>query len=607
MNNDFLDNALMYAKLGLPVFPIKPKGKNPLTQHGFKDASTDPDQIRAWWKQWPGANIGISTEHIAVLDIDVDPSKGIDGNRTLAGIRDAFGTIPVDTWTAVTGRGGSHLFYKPIAGQDLRSGANVFGRGLDLRAQGGYVVVPPSIHPNGNRYEWITPPASMEMASFPTQLILAMRKKHEHERKTSKSGSNANAPFRSGERNDRMFKLAVNAHKNGATGEAIRDLLVSQNKIACDPPLPDKELEAILKSATSYEGAKPELSDTIDIELTSMADVEEKEADWLIPGFVPKYTLTTLAGDGGVGKTTLWCNLAAGVSSGNPTILEDSLDGFDLAFQLKKKRDPMKVLFFSSEDDAAYTLVQKLKNNGADMRRIFSIPYDSDKFRHVKFSDGYLERIVEQERPDLIIFDPLQGFLSHETNMGMRNHMRDELANVTRLCSKYQCTAIVVMHTNKGIGNSGRGRMADSADIWDIARSCLFVGADPETGYRYLSHEKSNYGQTQTTILFSIEEGGRLKHEGHSSKKDRDFQGMKMVQTQNAPKRDAAAEAILKYLDVQDKRESTMQDMEAAMDAYGHSKDSVKRAKQHLVQEGRITIERSKEYQGKYNVYLQDF
>ena len=80
-----------------------------------------------------------------------------------------------------------------------------------------------------------------------------------------------------------------------------------------------------------------------------------------------------------------------------------------------------------------------------------------------------------------------------------------------------------------------------------------------------------------------------------------------MVQTQNAPKRDAAAEAILKYLDVQDKRESTMQDMEAAMDAYGHSKDSVKRAKQHLVQEGRITIERSKEYQGKYNVYLQDF
>ena len=73
MDNEFLNAALGYAAQGLYVFPIKPRGKTPLTNHGFKDASTDPEQIRAWWTRWPDANIGITTGKASgfwVLDLD---------------------------------------------------------------------------------------------------------------------------------------------------------------------------------------------------------------------------------------------------------------------------------------------------------------------------------------------------------------------------------------------------------------------------------------------------------------------------------------------------------------------------------------------------------
>ena len=75
-----LDAALHYAlTLRIPVFPCNPDDKRPLTLHGFKDASREEAQVRAWWTRFPDAMIGIPTGEISgvwVLDIDVDPVKG---------------------------------------------------------------------------------------------------------------------------------------------------------------------------------------------------------------------------------------------------------------------------------------------------------------------------------------------------------------------------------------------------------------------------------------------------------------------------------------------------------------------------------------------------
>ena len=106
--------------------------------------------------------------------------------------------------------------------------------------------------------------------------------------------------------------------------------------------------------------------------------------------------------------------------------------------------------------------------------------------------------------------------------MGQRNAMRDCLNPLIGLGEKYGTTFAIIMHTNKQAGTWGRKRMADSSDVWDIARSVLLVGETNEKGIRYISQEKSNYGKLMDTILFSIEDETAV-YKSLSEKKDKDF------------------------------------------------------------------------------------
>lgn len=150
MNSEvFLDAALHYASIGWRVFPLAPGQKTPITKHGVKDATTDEEQIRDWWCQWEYANIGLACGGDAglyVIDVDVDEGKGIDGRASLAQLPDLPETIRQGT-----PRGGFHAFYTasiPPANK------NSFLPGIDIRGDGYYVVLAPSIHPNGGQYKW---------------------------------------------------------------------------------------------------------------------------------------------------------------------------------------------------------------------------------------------------------------------------------------------------------------------------------------------------------------------------------------------------------------------------------------------------------------------
>lgn len=141
--NTFLSHALEYAEKGLHVFPLRPKSKIPLTTNGFKNATTDPEQIKAWWTQYPDANIGIATGAISgfwVLDIDGD-------------YPDDFPELPKPT---VKTRKGYHYYFKCIDGSDITSKTKLHGADVDIRGNGGYIVAPPSRHPDGGHYELIS-------------------------------------------------------------------------------------------------------------------------------------------------------------------------------------------------------------------------------------------------------------------------------------------------------------------------------------------------------------------------------------------------------------------------------------------------------------------
>ncbi|MEX5632139.1 bifunctional DNA primase/polymerase [Parafrankia sp. FMc2] len=149
--HELLGAALRYARLGWPVVPLLPRGKRPILPDWTNAASTDRDVIRGWWARWPDANVGIATgprSGLAVLDLD--PRSG--GAESLTELETRVGLLP-GTAMVVTGSDGVHFYYRH-PGVKVTSRAHSLGRGLDVKADGGQVVAPPSIHPTGQRYVW---------------------------------------------------------------------------------------------------------------------------------------------------------------------------------------------------------------------------------------------------------------------------------------------------------------------------------------------------------------------------------------------------------------------------------------------------------------------
>lgn len=313
----------------------------------------------------------------------------------------------------------------------------------------------------------------------------------------------------------------------------------------------------------------------------SLSDVEEKTPEWLITGYIPRGQITILAGDGGAGKTSAWCAIAAAVSSGKPSFLEQ-----DIA-QAFPARSPEKVFFLSTEDSIEHTLVSKLKKNGADMKNIKTLPIsDFDTFSRVKFGSGTLESLIAQERPALMIFDPLQGFLDASVRMAERNAMRSALSSLISYGEKYGTTSLIVAHSNKQSSVYGRRRISDSADIWDIARSVLMLGVTEEDGTRYISQEKSNYAALSQTVLFSIE-NGEINFKSYTDKRDRDYVLAADYAKFQSPQRSEAKDFILDFLK---DGERPVAELDETAEAIGISKATLKRAKTDLNKENRIRL-----------------
>jgi putative DNA primase/helicase len=169
-----LDAALAYATHGWPVFPLVPREKTPLTAHGFKDATTDEAQIRAWWTQWPDANIGTPTGLVtrrSVVDEDNKPWKGATGSKTMDALTTIYDALP-ETLAQTTWSGGKQrLFaYNPEAVNSAHS----YGEYVDGRNDGGYVAIPPSHVVDCERegtYAWNADPFTTPLAPMPDWLV----------------------------------------------------------------------------------------------------------------------------------------------------------------------------------------------------------------------------------------------------------------------------------------------------------------------------------------------------------------------------------------------------------------------------------------------------
>ena len=144
---DLSDAALEYATQGIAIMPCVPRGKKPALGRTGKEhaaATSDIDQIRQWWTHTPHANIGIACTPNRLAVIDIDGETGIEW------IRDHQLPMPT-TWTVTTARG-YHYYYRWPAGMEIRT-CQIAPK-LEIRAAGAYVIAPPSIHPDGDTYQW---------------------------------------------------------------------------------------------------------------------------------------------------------------------------------------------------------------------------------------------------------------------------------------------------------------------------------------------------------------------------------------------------------------------------------------------------------------------
>lgn len=246
-HHPMLDAALRYADLGYAVFPCVPGEKRPLTQHGLNDATTDPDQIERWWSADRDANVAVRTDRLLVVDVDgsenpwlTDDSRGRDLARAPS---------------SRTPRGGRHFWFRQPAGTTWRCTQGRLAEKVDTRADGGYIVVPPS-GVDGRAYRWLD---GHELDVGPEHLPEPPAWLHEQVDQAGTKPQPAEAIsdrddfILEGRRNGELTHLAGAMRRVGMTQAEMAVALHQVNADRCKPPLPVTEVGRIAASIARYD------------------------------------------------------------------------------------------------------------------------------------------------------------------------------------------------------------------------------------------------------------------------------------------------------------------------------------------------------------------
>lgn len=473
MTESMKDWALQYARMGFAVFPIKPRDKTPLTRHGFKDATTDNTVISSWWDKYPNANIAVATGSrsggLVVIDLDVKhpPINGIS-NCDEWQMRNGF--FP-RTLICETGSGGRHLYFKTTANFKSKNGILP---GIDIKSEGGYVVVPPSSNDKG-QYRYIN---NLPIADANEKVLIFLTGKESYGKpmKETPEGNRDNTMLA------QTYKLARDFDNRE---EALEIALVMNQK--CIPPLEEKIIESMLDRA--YKKIREESR----AKVVNFDEIKPEEVEWLWYPYIPLGKLTIIAGEAGIGKTFTESKVAAIISTG------DSFPGEN------EKRSPRIVCIQNTEDGIADTIVKRLMAAGADLKMVKMINTEE---KPLTFSDPRIEDFMKEFKPAAMIFDPFQSFFGAGIDLNRSNETRPIFDKLLCLAQKYKVAVILVMHLSKMTSAAAINRVLGSVDIVGAVRSVLVITKHPRIEkHKVICHEKSNLAPAGESICYSIENG----------------------------------------------------------------------------------------------------
>ncbi|MEI6080407.1 MAG: bifunctional DNA primase/polymerase, partial [bacterium] len=434
------------------------KGKHPRTPKGFKDATTDAQQIESWWSKWPEANIGVLTGlESGLIVLDIDPRH--EGFTSLNDLIKKHGALP-KTYKVETGGGGEHYYFKSPEG-GLKCRSSVLD-GIDVKADGGYVVGAGSSHYTGGSY---VVAEDAEIVEAPEWLVELTKTKKSAFVIPTNSGEQGNKNIPLGERNSTLTSLAGSMHHNGMSEESIRKALLSDNEIRCQEPLDDEEVNRIVNSVIKYDnstGLKPIINTRIQLtRIGSMLSEPEKEMEYVVDDLLPCSGLSLLCGKPKTGKTTLVRQLALCVAQGTDFLDRSVSKGAVLYFALEEKRSEITKHF-----------------------RAMGVVGDDDIYIHVSGAryDAFKEvkKVIDEYRPSLVVIDPLFRFVNVKDGNDY-NSMTKALDPLIQLARETNSHIICVHHQSKG-DRQGTDGILGSTAIFGTVDTALMLKKDNHGG-----------------------------------------------------------------------------------------------------------------------------
>ena len=506
-----LELALRAAELG-PILPLHwvedgecscgiqdcpDAGKHPLTKHGVKDATKDTNQIRTWWLEKPKANIGIAMGNDSgIFVVDEDPRHG--GDESLRQIQEEYGVLP-NCPTVCTGGGGKHLYFAMPPGVTVRSRV-ALRPGIDVRGKGSYAVGVGSIHASGKKYLWQNgkTPSQLPVPVCPDWLLDLISEQRPPKLK-------AQGCIPEGQRNSTLTSLGGSMRKWGAGNETIEAALLEENRVRCEPPLPDSEIRTIAASVSKYrpDRAEPaqmedENRTPINLPFRTASEIEREtpaEVDWVVCPWVAEGALTEL--DGKIklsGKTTFALHMARAVVGGIP-------------FMGQPTRKTA-VVYLTEQNPTSFR--QAMKRAGLLGREDFVVLYFKDigGFQWSSIAQAAVQE-CKRRKAKLLVVDTLTQFAGIEGDS--ENNTGDALA-ATRPLQQAAAEGISIVDTRHerksggSVGDSGRGSSAYGGAA-DIILSLRRPEGNHKRNVR-LIQALSRFDETPTDMLIELTEEG---------------------------------------------------------------------------------------------------
>lgn len=560
------ERAVEAARLGRFLFPLQPGSKVPFA--GFRwrlESSGDQGQIERWAKQYPDCNWGIDTGKSGLVVVDVDVKNGKRGDLVLTElIVDGF-DVP-RTYTLRTPSGGQQLFYRGRT----QNGVNVLGDGLDIRSDGGYVLLPGSVV-NGREYavtmdvpeapcpEWIIQKVGAPRLKTANNVVPLVPLDQPHNVTRARLWLQAHPPAVQGQGGDaHTYRTACHLKDLGVSEPEALDLLLDWNE-TCLPPWSVDELsvkvanaykyganrpgaaapEAVFEplppdATTVFEPAAPPSDDDLlrGLRFVTLEDAILKPAPprtWIVPDWLPAGETVLFTGAGGAGKSQLALQLCYSAAYGVPWLgqkVTHTLPALYIACEddeneIKRRSEQVRISLPEYSFLPHENVLSPEEDYDSRLRRPVSILPRVGMFNSLVIEKDWelkmgpfwltLGAIVRRKAkfakgPFLLVLDTLSDFF--QANESNRTIVTKFVKEMLGSLKKdYGVTIVTLAHPPKGDAKTYSGSTA-----WEGSHRAVINVAKHEDKalsgtHRVLELTKANYAQSGA-LIYAVWSGG---------------------------------------------------------------------------------------------------